>query len=52
MEDGGNISLAFRAVHTFLDCDTVKASCDTPLLVEGGAITEVALSLTAASVRE
>lgn len=58
-EDGGRISLTFRAVHTFLDRDTgclfgqaVAASCDAPLLAGDGAVTEVALSLAVASVRE
>ena len=58
VEDGGRISLTFCAVHTFLDHDTgclfgqaVAASCDAPLLVEDGTVTEVALSLAVAFVQ-
>ena len=59
VEDGGRISLTFRAVHTFLDRDTgclfgqaVAASCNAPPLEGDGAITEVALSLAFVSMRE
>ena len=59
MEDGGCISLVFCAAHMFLDRVTgclfvqaVAALCDAPLLVGDGAVTGVALSLEAASVRE
>ena len=57
VENGGCISLTFRAVHTFLDRNTgclfgqaVAASCCAPLLAGDGAVTEVALSLVVASV--